>query len=208
MASISRDAWNLREVAMSVLRKPERYSVEGYLASELKADVRHEYVEGHVYAMAGGTRRHNRITMNAGSRLLDAARGGNCEVYQSDMKVRVQNQAGDLPIFYYPDVVVACEPDSDTDELYVRRPRLIVEVLSPSTESTDRREKWFAYRGIPSLFSYALVDSERREVVYFVRSSAGEWETANLEDGEAMHLVCPGLRKGLTLDSLYEGVRW
>jgi len=193
---------------MSLLRKPERYSVENYLANELKADARHEYVEGHVYAMAGGTRRHNRITMNAGSRLLDAARGGSCEVYQSDMKVRVQNQAGDLPIFYYPDVVVACEPESDTDELYIRRPCLIVEVLSPSTESTDRREKWFAYSGIPSLRYYLLVDSERREVVYFARSLAGEWETANLEDGEALNVDCPELRIDLTLDQLYEGVRW
>ena len=80
---------------MSVLHKPERYLVKDYLANELKADVRHEYVEGHVYAMAGGTRRHNRITMNAGSPLLDAARGGNCEVSQSDVKVRVQNQVSD-----------------------------------------------------------------------------------------------------------------
>ena len=193
---------------MSVLHKPERYSVKDYLANELKADVRHEYVEGHVYAMAGGTRRHNRITMNAGSRLLDAARGGNCEVYQSDMKVRVQNQVSDLPIFYYPDVVVACEPESDTDELYIRRPCMIVEVLSPSTESTDRREKWFAYSGTPSLRYYLLVDSERRDVVYFARSPAGDWETAKLEDGEALHVDCPGLRIELTLDQLYEGVRW
>jgi len=193
---------------MSLLRKPDHYSVEHYLANELTADVRHEYIGGEVYAMAGGTRRHNRITMNAGSRMLQAARGGDCEVYRSDMKVRVQNQAGDRPIFYYPDVVVACEPESDTDELYLRRPCLVVEVLSPSTESTDRREKWFAYSGIPSLRYYLMIHSERCEVVYYARSRAGEWETANLEDGEGLQIDCPGLQVNLTLDQLYEGVRW
>jgi Uma2 family endonuclease len=193
---------------MSGLRKAYRYSVEDYLANELRADVRHEYVEGQVYAMAGGTRRHNRITMNAGSRLLEAARGGDCEVYQSDMKVRLQNQAGDRPVFYYPDVVVACEPESDADELYLRRPCLIVEVLSRSTENTDRREKWFAYSGIPSLRYYVMVHSERREAGYYARSPAGEWETADLENDEVLEIDCPGLQIELTLDQLFEGVRW
>jgi Uma2 family endonuclease len=193
---------------MSALHKPDRHSVEAYLGGELRAEVRHEFVAGQVYAMAGGTRSHNRITMNVGSRMLEAARAGHCEVYQSDMKVRVQDEDGDRPIFYYPDVVAACEPEPDPDPLFLRRPCLIVEVLSQTTESTDRREKWFAYSGIPNLHYYVLIHSERREVSYYVRNPEGEWETARLEDGETLSIDCPGLRTDLTLERIYEGVRW
>ena len=193
---------------MSALKKPKGYTVDEYLAREARAEVRHEYVAGQVYAMAGGTRRHNRIVMNLGSRLLAAAQGGPCEVYQSDMKVRVPGVGGERTLFYYPDVVVACEPEAETDELYLSDPCLIVEVLSRSTETTDRREKWLAYGTMPSLRWYILAHSERPEVTYFARNRTGEWETATLEGAEGLEIDCPGLRLTLGLDAIYDGVRW
>lgn len=193
---------------MSAIKKPKGYTVDEYLAREARAEVRHEYVAGQVYAMAGGTRRHNRIVMNLGSRLHAAAQGGPCEVYQSDMKVRAPGVGGDRILFYYPDVVVACEPEAETEELYLSDPCLIVEVLSRSTETTDRREKWLAYGAMPSLRWYILAHSERPEVTYFARNRTGEWETARLEGAEPLEIDCPGLRLRLGLDAIYDGVRW
>nr|VFK33209.1 MAG: Putative restriction endonuclease [Candidatus Kentron sp. MB]VFK35884.1 MAG: Putative restriction endonuclease [Candidatus Kentron sp. MB]VFK77533.1 MAG: Putative restriction endonuclease [Candidatus Kentron sp. MB] len=120
-------------------------SPEAYLNGESVSKVRHEYIEGDVFAMAGASERHNRIAVNIAFALRSAARGGPCGVFVSDMKVRVGRER-----FYYPDVMLVCEGEDD-DAYYKDRPCLIAEVVSDSSEGTDRREKWFAYRAIPSL---------------------------------------------------------
>lgn len=114
-------------------------SVEDYLAGEIDSPVRHEYVGGEIYARAGASDRHNRIAINLTSRLDAHLAGDACAVFMSGMKVRVAPT-----VFYYPDVVVACDPPGA--DPYVRvDPRLVVEVTSPSTERVDRHEKRLAY---------------------------------------------------------------
>ncbi|TXH77407.1 MAG: Uma2 family endonuclease, partial [Thiothrix sp.] len=129
-------------------------SPEEYLAGEALAEFRHEYVAGEVYAMAGASERHNRITLNIAFQLRAKARGSQCGVFMNDMKLRIQQ--GER--FYYPDVMLGCSQE-DSHEFYKDKPCLIAEVLSPSTETTDRREKWLAYAQIPSLHYYLLVET-------------------------------------------------
>lgn len=129
-------------------------TVEEYLALEESAPVKHEYVAGTIHAMVGTTKRHNQIAGNIFAHLWNRTRSGPCRVYASDVKVRVED------VFYYPDVMVACDP-ADDDPLVEHNPCLIVEVTPPSTESTDRREKMFNYREIPSLKAYLIVDQNR-----------------------------------------------
>jgi Uma2 family endonuclease len=187
---------------MSARHIPSRISVDDYLQGELLSEVRHEYIDGQVYVMAGAGERHNRIALNAAFQLRGAARGGPCGVFMSDMKVQVRG--GDT--FYYPDVMLCCDPDDD-HERCKRSPCLIVEVLSPSTETTDRREKWLAYRGLEALRYYLLVDSRSRRVGYFVRNPDGVWETAELDPGERLDIDCGDYHAGLSLEQLCEDVR-
>jgi Uma2 family endonuclease len=134
-------------------------TLDDYFRLEAAAvDVKHEYVAGQVYAMSGASRRHNRIAGNIFARLWTAARGGPCRVYMSDVKLRAAHD-----VVYYPDVMVACGAEG-TDPLVEDAPCLVVEVLSPSTQLTDRREKALVYRQLASLRAYVIVDQARRWV--------------------------------------------
>jgi Uma2 family endonuclease len=115
---------------MAESTKPHKLpTVEEYLALEAESTVRHEYVAGMIYAHAGGTTRHNAIAANVLAILWNAARGGECRVYGSDMMLRATDD-----VFYYPDMTVVCGDDEAGDEeLYQHAPCLIVEVTSPST---------------------------------------------------------------------------
>ncbi len=187
---------------MSLLKNPRLLSLQEYVEGELYSEIRHEYVAGQVYAMAGAGERHNRIAGNLFFQLRVSARGGPCGVFMSDMKIRVDVH----DVCYYPDVSLICDPE-DTDEYLKRRPCLILEVSSPSTEATDRREKWFAYRGIPELRYYLLASSDERRVEYFVRGEEGDWKTAVLDEGEVLSVVCEDYRCEMTLEDIYEDVR-
>ncbi|MCB1876212.1 MAG: Uma2 family endonuclease [Chromatiales bacterium] len=186
---------------MSSLRKPDLLSLNDYLDGELHSELRHEFVDGRVYAMAGASERHNRIAGNVFFRLRSRSGGGPCGVYISDMKIRVDA----ANVCYYPDVALVCEPDDD-DPYLKRKPCLIAEVLSPTTEATDRREKWAVYESIPSLRYYLLIASEQRRVEYFARVPGGEWEIATLDGDEVLTVSCPGYGGLLTLDEIYEDV--
>lgn len=172
-------------------------SVEEYLRLELNSPVRHEYVAGAVYALAGTTRRHNRITGNIYRRLADAAEGGPCRVSVEAVRLRVRSD-----VFYYPDVMVACGPEPQ-DPYVEDAPCLVVEVLSPSTESVDRREKLFLYRQLPSLESYLIVDAERPRIERHWRDESAEWRAAEHAAG-AVPVPCPATT--LPLDVIYAGV--
>jgi Uma2 family endonuclease len=173
-------------------------SVEEYLAFELSSPARHEFVDGYVYAMSGPSRRHSRIAMNVGARLWAAARGGPCRVHQAEIKLRIGRN------FYYPDGMVACGPEPD-DPYVEDAPCLAVEVTSPSTARTDRREKVTAYTTLPSLGAYLVVDQDRRLVDRHWRDDAG-WHRETLVGHGAIALPCPALT--LTLDEIYEGVEF
>jgi Uma2 family endonuclease len=186
---------------MAESTKPHKLpTVEEYLALEAESTVRHEYVAGMIYAHAGGTTRHNAIAANVLAVLWNAARGGECRVYGSDMMLRATDD-----VFYHPDMTVVCGDDEAGDEaVYQHAHCLIVEVTSPSTESIDRREKVFTYRKIPSLRAYLVVDQNRRWVERHWRDETGEWRQGGVADEGFVPIPCPETR--LSLDEIYEGL--
>lgn len=188
---------------MSLALEHASYSTAEYLNMEADSSVKHEYIAGEVYAMSGASERHNRIAGNVFYLFRSTARGGRCGVYISDMKLRIQAQNS----FYYPDVMLTCQADDD-HPLYKTAPCIVVEVLSPSTAAIDRREKWLAYRGITSLTAYLLIDAEQRRVEFFQRDEAGAWRQGVLEGDEILNLQCGALNIPVSLDDLYEDVRF
>lgn len=169
-------------------------SPEEYLTYERTSDLRHEYVDGEVYAMVGGSLRHNEIAGNIFAALRPAARERGCRAYMSDVKVRVEKANA----FYYPDVVVTCDPPAN-DRYVVHAPSLVVEVLSDSTERTDRTEKRVNYQTIPSLREYVLVAQDERRVEVYRRRD-GVWLHETVTEG-AVTLETVGAT--LPLDAVY-----
>lgn len=180
-------------------REPIPMTLEEYFAFERKAESRHEYVEGFVYAMSGATKRHNRIVGNTFHRFRGAERGTGCRAYVEAVMLHV----GDC--VYYPDVMLSCGPPGD-DRYVEDSPSVLVEVLSESTWQIDRREKRSAYRAIPSLSTYLVVAQDERYVHRHWRDGNGTWRYEVLEgDGE---IPLSELGITLTLDDIYEGVEF
>lgn len=171
-------------------------SVEEYLEFERNSPVKHEYVGGRLYAMVGVSRRHSRIALNIARKLADVAQGGRCRVHQSDMQVPTP----DGP-YYYPDVVVACGPEPD-DPYIEDAPCLLVEVISPTTELVDRRDKLLAYRRIPSLQAYLIVEQDRVVVERHWRATDGQWQSELSSDG-TIPVACPEMT--FSLADIYDG---
>jgi Uma2 family endonuclease len=174
-------------------------SVEEYLELERSTGVKHEYVLGQVYALAGATEDHNRIALNIAAALLPAARAMGCRVVGSDQKLQPGND-----LYYYPDVQVLCDP-TDDDPLVKRRPCVVVEVSSERTEATDRREKLLVYRGISSLLLYLIVAQDRREVTVHFRDAAGTWKTRQARALDTIPVACLGDHE-LSLEAIYQDV--
>lgn len=172
----------------------EPMTVDEYLAFEEQSDIRHEYVDGEVYAFAGASRRQGKIVSNINHFLWDPADQLGCEVQQGDLKLRAAPN-----ILYYPDVMVICDTE-EQGRLIVSRPCFIVEVLSPSTEMIDLREKSVVYRNIPSLQSFALVYQDRHEVIHNYREESGKWTRQFLTDGS---FEVPCLNTELSFDQIY-----
>ncbi|MGB3635244.1 MAG: Uma2 family endonuclease [Rubrobacteraceae bacterium] len=170
-------------------------SVEEYLELEETATVKHEYVGGEIHAMVGASRRHNRISLNIARKLADAAEGSPCRVYINDMKLQVED------IFYYPDVMVACEEPPENEYLE-DKPCLVVEVTSPGTEKIDRREKLSNYQSISSLRAYVIVAQERPWISHYQRDENGVWLRGDLVNEGKLSLPCPSGAE-LTLDEVY-----
>lgn len=146
-------------------------SVEGYLASEKEWPIRREYVAGQVYAMSGGSSNHNRVAVNLSTQLFNSLASSDCEVFINDLKVRVS-----ATVFYYPDIVVTCE-NLPGKAYFCEQPRLIVEILSPSTERTDRNEKMREYQQMASLHEYVLIAQDQIRVEVYRHENAGEpWQ--------------------------------
>lgn len=177
-----------------------RISVADYLDGEAESPLKHEYVDGEIYAMAGASRRHNQLVSKILLRAGIAASGTeNCQVFGSDMKLYVEARNS----FYYPDLSVSCDPD-DRDERYLSRPCFIVEVLSPATASTDRREKRMSYETLPSLREFWIVEQDRLRVDVYWRQ-AGVWlAQAFTQPTDTVESSCLGLR--VALSDIYAGV--
>jgi Uma2 family endonuclease len=145
-----------------------------YLEGERLSDIRHEYLAGQVYAMAGTSKVHNLIAGNLYSIIRSHITGKSCQAFMSDMKVRLADQN----TYYYPDVVVTCSDmdiGPESPQYYLEDPLLIVEVLSPSTETIDRREKMLGYRSLPGLKEYVLIDSEKQWIEVYGRQNGANW---------------------------------
>lgn len=158
---------------MTAAERLNLISVEDYLEGELVSDVKHEYLGGFVYAMAGGKSRHNRIVGNVFAALHAGLRDKPCEPFNSDMKVQAHLQGAER--FYYPDVSVTCTPVPD-DATYHTEPAVVVEVISESTRRIDEGEKKDAYLNIPSLRAYVLVEQESPLVTVYRRGASGGFE--------------------------------
>ncbi len=177
-------------------------SVEEYLGFEERSNVRHEYVAGHIFAMAGATDAHNVIAMNVSARVRPRLSRSGCRVYMVDMKVRVEA----VDAFYYPDVMVTCEPFV-ARSVFKSKPIILVEVLSPGTELTDRREKLSAYFKPESLKEYALISQDKRQVEIYRRDKRGAIQMEVLEaDDDVCFESLPNGSLTLTMDDIYEDV--
>ena len=173
-------------------------TLEEYFDFEERSRTRHEYVDGEVFEMSGTTRRHNDIVGNVYMRLRTAARGGPCRVHFAEVKLRTGR------VVYYPDVMAGCAAPP-ADERLEDTPSLVVEVLSPSTQSTDRREKLMVYKGIASLNAYLIIDQMQRQVDRHWRDATGEWRHDVIVDG-AVPVSFGSVSLTMTLDEVYEGV--
>ena len=173
-------------------------SIEDYLAGEERGDVRHEYLDGQVYAMTGASDRHGLIVNAIAFALTPAARRKGCQLFTSDMKLRLEIAGKTL--FYYPDLLLTCNP-ADRETYYRQSPCLLVEVLSESTARIDRREKLLGYQTLPSLETYLLVEQGTRLVELYRRSNG--WRVEDFEQGD-IPLDC--LDTVLPLEEIYRDV--
>nr|VFJ93912.1 MAG: Endonuclease, Uma2 family (restriction endonuclease fold) [Candidatus Kentron sp. H]VFJ94685.1 MAG: Endonuclease, Uma2 family (restriction endonuclease fold) [Candidatus Kentron sp. H]VFK01216.1 MAG: Endonuclease, Uma2 family (restriction endonuclease fold) [Candidatus Kentron sp. H] len=174
-------------------------SIADYLNFEADGSLRHEYMDGQVYAMAGGSIRHNLIAVNAGS-VLNTRLPAACEVFVADMKVRIR-EAHQVR-FYYPDVMVCCR-EEDNEAFYRQSPCLIIEVLSNATERQDRFEKSPAYIRIETLQEYLLIHQNYPQATVFRRANA--WRAETYREGD-LYLASVGITTAF--DTLYRRVRF
>jgi len=170
-----------------------------YLEGERSAELRHEYVDGRVYAMMGASDDHNRIAGNIFAELRERLRGHRGEPFINDMKVKIPPAFSDG--YYYPDVLVACDP-TDNARYFRERPTVLIEVLSTETERTDRREKAIAYRQIPTVEACVLVEQERMAGTILRRTEPG-WPSDVIEAPGAI-LKLPGIGVEIPLERIYE----
>jgi Uma2 family endonuclease len=177
-----------------------RMSVEDYLTLDRDSvDARYEYINGYAYMISGGTLNHSTVSINVTSLLRNRLRVSSCYVYNSDARVRISATR-----YVYPDATISCdERDRGTGDI-IHFPRLIVEVLSPSTEAYDRGQKFIYYRTCPTILEYVLVDTQHQAIDVYRRASANLW---------TLHLFGPGdqvefasINVSIPIAALHEGV--
>jgi Uma2 family endonuclease len=183
---------------MSQRLRQSGIDITAYLRGEREATVRHEYVDGQVYAMAGASDRHNRIAGNVFARCLQHLREGPCEPFISDMKLYIAPN-----LFYYPDVMVTCDTPGG-DPYFRTQSVLLVEVLSPATERVDRNEKLRAYQNIPTLKEYLIISQDQALIELHRRTMDGWFSEEYDADDDEITFDSIGLT--LTVAEIYRGV--
>jgi Uma2 family endonuclease len=161
---------------------PIKLTEEEYLAFDAASELKYEYIHGQVFAMSGGTGAHGRIAMSIGAELRSALRGRKCGVHSSDVRVHIPESEH----YVYPDVSVACGgvEYKDASNKTLLNPRVIVEVLSPSTEGHDRGDKFALYRTIPSVTHYVLAAQDKPFLEVYTRQDDGSWNYRAYGPGE------------------------
>lgn len=176
--------------------------VEAYLALEAASTpghARHEFWDGRIRAMGGASMRHHQLVLGIGSELRAKLSNGPCRVLVSDMRVRLSAHR-----YVYPDVVVACPPEVDAQQRpeTLTNPRVVFEVLSPSTAAVDRGDKLDAYRAIESLTDYVIVDPDRETFDHYARNADGSWLLRTLSRQDSLQFE--GLDVALMLDRVFD----
>ncbi|MFB2878347.1 Uma2 family endonuclease [Floridanema aerugineum] len=180
--------------------QPKYMTPQEYLDWEEQQPIKYEYINGEVYAMTGGTLAHNSIALNLASNLKTHVRGKGCKVFMADAKLGVSENGP----FHYPDVMVTCDERDRNAKKLIYHPSIIVEVLSPSTESFDRGKKFQQYRRISTLREYVLISAEQITVEVFRLNDRGIWELYTYMGGEEIYLSSVDFRCAIEL--LYEDV--
>lgn len=175
-------------------------TVEEYLEWEALQDIRYEYIEGHIFAMTGGSIPHNDIALNLYTALRPFLQSKGCKANVSDVKV----QADPKSAYFYPDLVVTCDADDLKSRKFIQKPTLIVEVLSPGTSSQDRGKKFTYYRKMPSLQEYLLIDSENIFVERYQRGEEKMWFYYPYSEGDIVTLA--SINFEVPVELLYENV--
>lgn len=178
------------------------FDAEAYLEWEAQQTEKHEFIAGEVFAMTGARREHVVVSLNLATAFKLRLRGGPCQAYVADLKVRVAQ----ADAFFYPDVAVSCDPRDHTATHFIEHPSLIVEVLSESTAAFDRGNKFAAYRALPSLQEYVLVDVDARRVECFRRTPENDWlfHECLPDCGECRF---PALNVSIPFDEIFENIQ-
>ncbi len=187
----------IRERAMAQ-RKYSVMSVEDYLILNRNSkDTRYEYLDGEIRMLAGGSPDHSIIIANLTSAIKGSLKGSQCRVYNSDLQLRLSEKR-----YVFPDVTISCDERDRNQKEMIRHPRVVVEVLSPTTEATDRGKKAAYYRACPTIQEYMMVDSE--EVFVEVhRREEERWTINTFEPGDTITLESLGVR--FPIEDAYEG---
>lgn len=186
---------------MSIPAIQPTFDADAYLAWEDQQAEKHEYIRGEAFAMVGARREHVVVALNLATAFKQRLRGGPCQAYFSDLKLRVEG----ADAFFYPDVMVSCDPRDHAASQFVAHPTLIVEVLSESTAAFDRGDKFAAYRTLPSLQEYVLVDIAARRVEVFRRTADQDWlfHAYLLADGDCRF---PALGLSIPFEEIFENL--
>lgn len=182
--------------------KRQLMTAEEYLKWESRQEIRHEYCDGEVFAMSGGTKGHDKIAFNLRRVLSDCVDKMQCEMSGSDVKVMVKQGR----FYRYPDLSVSCDERDRMNETYYEFPKLVVEVLSPSTEVVDRNEKFQEYIEIPTLQEYILISPDKMQVECFRRGEGRMWMYFPYRTGETVRVESMGVN--LPIEQLYQNVRF
>ena len=180
--------------------KVAEFTAPDYLAWENARTDKNEFLRGEVFAMVGATRRHVTVAGNVFRLLSNALEGSSSRAYISDMKLRIE--AADA--FFYPDVLVTCDAKDHQSETYMVSAVLIVEVLSPSTEAYDRGEKFAAYRKVPTLREYLLIDPVSRRIEIYRAGTEGQWVLTEVNSNGTLSLSSVDIE--VPVQQLFENV--
>lgn len=163
------------------------FTGEEYLELERQSSIKHEFQRGLIYAMAGAKRNHVTLSTNIGALLTFHLIDVSCNAYVADMKVKIEQ----AECFYYPDISITCDKkDLEGNEDFIAAPKLIIEVLSKSTERFDRTEKFLDYQQLPSLEEYVLVNQHKIQVECYRKQNTGEWLAQIYNAGEMVEFIC------------------
>ncbi|MBD1829267.1 Uma2 family endonuclease [Microcoleus vaginatus GB1-A2] len=175
-------------------------SPEEYLKLEEVSHIKHEYIQGEIYARAGANDAHVTVAGNLFALLKNQVRGSGCRVYMSDMKAGIESRN----IYYYPDVMVTCDERDKAFQSFKKYPCLIIEVLSNGTEAFDRGDKFADYQEFETLQEYVLINQKRQRVECFRRNAEGLWVLYSYTQGSEIHLASVDFRT--SMEAIYEDV--